>query len=51
VVRAAADAVNEWGTAHRALVAAVHEKRPIDVQNLVDSTRELRELIRRMREL
>ena len=51
VVRAAADAVNEWGTAHRALVAAVHEKRPIDVQNLVDSTRELRELVRRMREL
>jgi hypothetical protein len=51
VVRAAADAVSEWATAHRALVAAVREKRTVDVQSLVDSTRELRELVKRMREL
>jgi hypothetical protein len=51
VVRAAAEAVSQWGAAHRGLVAAVHEKRPVDVQSLVDSTVELRDLIRRMREL
>jgi hypothetical protein len=51
VVRAAADAVVEWGAAHRALVTAVHEKRTEDVQNLVEATRELRELVRRVREL
>ena len=51
VVRAAADGVTEWGAAHRTLVAAVREKRTIDVQNLVESTRELRELVKRMRDL
>ena len=51
VVRAAADAVTEWGAAHRALVTAVREKRTVDVQSLVESTRELRELVRRMRDL
>jgi hypothetical protein len=51
VVRAASEAVSQWGTAHHGLVAAVREKRPVDVQSLVDSTVELRDLIRRMREL
>jgi hypothetical protein len=32
-------------------VTAVHEKRTVDVQNLVEATRELRELVRRVREL
>ena len=51
VVRAAADAVTEWGAAHRALAAAVQQKRTVNVQNLVESTLELRALVKRMREL
>ena len=51
LIRASSDAINQWAAAHRQLVAAVKDRRPVNPQSLVDATRELRDLIKRMREL
>jgi hypothetical protein len=41
----------EWGFAHGQLIMAVREKRTVDVTALAQATQEVRELIRRIREL
>jgi hypothetical protein len=51
LIRAASDAVNQWAASHRQLVAAVRERRPVNPQSLVDATRELRDLTKRIRDL
>lgn len=43
--------LTEWGFAHQQLIGAVREKRTVEVAALVQATQEVRELIRRIREL
>jgi len=45
------DGVSQWGTAHRSLVVAVQERRPVNAASLMQAALEIRELVRRMREL
>jgi len=48
---AAAAGVEEWAMAHRALVAAIKDRRPYTARSLVEATSELRLIIERIREL
>jgi len=51
LVRASSDAVIQWAAAHRQLVAAVRDRRPVNSQSLIEATSELRDLIKRARDL
>jgi len=51
LIRAASDAVNQWAASHRQLVAAVRERRPVNPQSLIEATRELHDLTKRIRNL
>jgi len=44
-------AVAEWAAAHRNLVAALRDKRAVNVEALVQATLEARELVRRLKKL
>jgi hypothetical protein len=50
LIDAAGSALTDWAAAHRRLVLAVRERRPVSVDSLVQTTTELRELIRKVRE-
>jgi hypothetical protein len=51
LIRASSDAVREWGVAHRQLVEAVKNRTPVNAQSLLEATKEVRDLVKRMREL
>lgn len=51
LIHATADAVMQWAASHRQLVGAIRDRRPVNPQSLIDATRELRDLTRRIREL
>ncbi|MGQ9685209.1 MAG: hypothetical protein ACUVT2_02720 [Thiobacillaceae bacterium] len=51
LIEATRTAVAEWAAAHSNLVAALLEKRAVDVEALVQATLEARELVRRLRAL
>lgn len=51
LIKATQTAVAEWAAAHRNIAAAVREKRSVNVEALVQTTLEARELVRRLRTL
>ncbi len=51
LIKATQVAVAEWAAAHRAIAAAVREKRTVNVEALIQATLEARALVRRLRAL
>jgi hypothetical protein len=51
LIRASSDAIGQWGVAHRQLVVAVKTRSPVNAQSLIDASKEIRDLVKRMREL
>lgn len=48
---ATGDAVARWGAAHKRLAQAVRERKAVTVDSLLDAVSDIRELVRRVREL
>ena len=51
LIAGASRGLASWALAHQQLVVAVREKGTVDVVALVQATQEMRELIRRIREI
>jgi hypothetical protein len=51
LIHATSEAVRQWAVAHRQLVGAIRDRRPVNSESLIEATRELRDLRRRIREL
>lgn len=45
------DALARWGAAHKSLLTALRERRPVSVESLADAVVEIRTLIKKVREL
>jgi hypothetical protein len=50
LIDAANGAMADWAAAHSRLAAAVRDRRPVSVESIVETTTELRELIRKVRD-
>ncbi|HEV8543724.1 MAG TPA: hypothetical protein VGR78_15120 [Verrucomicrobiae bacterium] len=51
LIQAAAQSANEWSVAHGNLVTAMKERRPVNVDSLVNAAVEIQKLVNRVREL
>ena len=51
LIAATRDAMERWAAAHRDVALAIQERKAVSVESLTDATIELRELVKRMREL
>jgi hypothetical protein len=51
LIGATDDAIVRWADAHKSLAAAVRARRPIDLSSLMDGIVEVRELVKKVREL
>jgi hypothetical protein len=51
LIAATRDAMERWAAAHRDVALAIQERKPVSVESLTEATIELRELVKRAREL
>ena len=51
LIAATRDAMDRWAAAHRDVALALQERKSVNVESLTDATIELRDLVKRMREL